>query len=680
MKKVIISVFIFFVWVAIPAQINKDSLLAIWENKNLHDTIRIEAINTLGQLLNYTQPDSALKYINIGLKYAVLSNHHKSIADSYYNFGLHYRQLSNYKMAIVYIEKSIFSYQKINEQNGIFKCNMQFAVINALLGNYNKAINFSQNNIQLSLKLNDNDKLINCYQILGGCYFKMSDRFKKINYLDSAKKYYEECLSIANKENNLKAIAEAHGNLSELYFDLKNYDLSQYHIFKALSIFKRNKNKYRTAMTFNFIGSINRIKKDYGLSKVYIDSSLDISKKYNFKRVEADSYSELYEINKTLKNHKSALIYYEIYHKLNDSLKDITNQKMIIEQEYKLNYLNKSIADSIYNAEEKKIKHLEYEARLNKERTVRYSILGVLAAIFAFSFLLYHRFRVTKRQNKIIKIQKKQVDKAFKELDIQSQKIEQKNKEVLASINYASKIQDTILPNTDEIKSYFKNLFVLYQPKDIVGGDFYWYRSFAEISVIATVDCTGHGVPGGFMSMMGSLLLDKIVDENKLNTGDILKELNNEIVRVLDQKSGGVIQDGMDIALCVFNTENRTLSFSGARNGIMILKNNQVRYFDAEIFSVGGSYSKKSQLLKRDFKTHSIELNKNDWVFMYTDGYYDQLGGKDITSMGMKLFQDNLMDSLSAVESKDVFLMNKFNSWKGDLPQIDDILVLGFQV
>ena len=112
----------------------------------------------------------------------------------------------------------------------------------------------------------------------------------------------------------------------------------------------------------------------------------------------------------------------------------------------------------------------------------------------------------------------------------------------------------------------------------------------------------------------------------------------------------------------------------------MILKNNQLRCFDAEIFSVGGSYSKKSQLLKRDFKTHSIELNKNEWIFMYTDGYYDQLGGKDINSMGMKLFQDNLMGCLSAEESKDVFLKREFDKWKGDLPQIDDVLVLGFQV
>ena len=126
-----------------------------------------------------------------------------------------------------------------------------------------------------------------------------------------------------------------------------------------------------------------------------------------------------------------------------------------------------------------------------------------------------------------------------------------KNKEILASINYAKKIQEAILPKKENINKFFSDFFVFYQPKDIVGGDFYWYRHYENIAVIATVDCTGHGVPGGFMSMLGSLLLDKIVSENQLDCSQILKELNDEIIRVLDQHGGGEIPDGMDLALCV---------------------------------------------------------------------------------------------------------------------------------
>ena len=146
---------------------------------------------------------------------------------------------------------------------------------------------------------------------------------------------------------------------------------------------------------------------------------------------------------------------------------------------------------------------------------------------------------------------------------------------------------------------YFSDFSVFYKPKDIVGGDFYWFRCFGNISVIATVDCTGHGVPGGFMSMMGSLLLDKIIQLNNLDTSKILKDLNAEIVRVLDQKSGGEIQDGMDISLCVIDKSSKKLSFSGARNGITVLRADKIEKYDADLFSVGGSYTQISKKLNR---------------------------------------------------------------------------------
>jgi len=302
-------------------------------------------------------------------------------------------------------------------------------------------------------------------------------------------------------------------------------------------------------------------------------------------------------------------------------------------------------------------------------------VIGIV--IFIFIILVKTR----ERQLKLINVRlEKKVDKRTYQLKEEKIKVEKQHNEITKSINYAKRIQYSILPEEDLLTDFFNQHFVLYQPKDIVGGDFFWYRCFGEISVIATVDCTGHGVPGGFMSMMGSLLLDKIIQLDNLNTSKILQDLHNEITRVLNQSSGGEIQDGMDIAICIIDREKRKLHFSGARNGIMILSDEQLNYLDADLFSVGGSYSNKSKLLNRDFKTHSIDLKNNDWVFMYTDGYYDQLGGEDVNSMGAEFFKNALKDSLSTEESKDVFLKNKFNSWKGDLPQIDDVLVLGFQV
>ena len=310
-------------------------------------------------------------------------------------------------------------------------------------------------------------------------------------------------------------------------------------------------------------------------------------------------------------------------------------------------------------------------------KTKWFYFLVFVTFLFLVVLIINLRERRLKRVNLILE---KRVDKRTSELNKEKIKVEKQNNEITKSINYAKRIQYSILPEDALLKEFFKEHFVLYQPKDIVGGDFFWYRCFGKISVIATVDCTGHGVPGGFMSMMGSLLLDKIIQLDNLNTSKILQDLHKEITRVLNQSSGGEIQDGMDIAICIIDKEKSKLHFSGARNGIMILSGEKLNYLNADIFSVGGSYSNKSKLLKRNFKTHSIDLKSNDWVFMYTDGFYDQLGGELVNSMGVDYFKKTLIESANIEGRKVEFLKNSFNDWKGNLPQIDDVLVLGFQV
>ena len=303
----------------------------------------------------------------------------------------------------------------------------------------------------------------------------------------------------------------------------------------------------------------------------------------------------------------------------------------------------------------------------------------IIIVILVTLFYIYIKLR--ERQLKFINLRlEKKVNLRTSQLENEKGKVEKQHREITKSINYAKRIQDTILPEELLIKRYFKEFFVLHQPKDIVGGDFYWYRCFGDISVIATVDCTGHGVPGGFMSMLGSLLLDKIIQRDNLDTAQILKDLNNEIIRVLDQNSGGELQDGMDIALCLIDKKNNQLSFSGARNGIVIISGGKISKIDADLFSVGGSFSKKSKEMKRDFKNNQIAYNKGDWVFMYSDGYFDQLSGTTMTSMGMDKFKAILEDSISNDMEKKEFLLQEFNAWKGQFPQIDDLLVMGFKL
>ncbi len=232
------------------------------------------------------------------------------------------------------------------------------------------------------------------------------------------------------------------------------------------------------------------------------------------------------------------------------------------------------------------------------------------------------------------------------------------------------------------MQNFFSDFFVLYQPKDIVGGDFFWFRCFGDLAAIACVDCTGHGVAGGFMSMMGSLLLDKIIQNDQLKPDEILNQLNNEIIRVLkqDQGDGGEIQDGMDLSLCIINKKKRQLHFSGARNGITVIDDNNISSYKADMLPAGGVFSKKRKNITREFTTQTIELTVNSWIIMSSDGYYDQLGDDKMISMGEKKFQTLAHKAVTTKKDKVKFLTREFNKWKGSHQQIDDLLVIGLKV
>ena len=330
---------------------------------------------------------------------------------------------------------------------------------------------------------------------------------------------------------------------------------------------------------------------------------------------------------------------------------------------------------NLYNLESESL-NFRFEIAAPFYKTTWFYFL-VIISVIALIILI-----VKLRERHLIKIRNKlesKVELRTNQLNKEKLNVENKNNQIMESINYAQRIQDSILPDTDLFNESFKEYFIFNKPKDVVGGDFYWYRKFDDISVIATVDCTGHGVPGGFMSMMGSLLLDKIVQEDVLDTALILKKLNNEIIRVLNQKVGGEIQDGMDLAICIINTKKKEICFSGARNGIIIISDNIIDRYDADLLPVGGSYSLKSKIMNREYNNTIVKYKNDTWLFMFSDGYYDQLNPKNMTSLGMKKFENILLNSITKTD-KEEYLLKEFDSWKGLFPQVDDLLVIGLKL
>lgn len=261
-----------------------------------------------------------------------------------------------------------------------------------------------------------------------------------------------------------------------------------------------------------------------------------------------------------------------------------------------------------------------------------------------------------------------------KEIQDKNAIIEQKNKDITDSINYAKKIQQAILSDIDEIKSYLPESFILLKPKDIVSGDFYWFTHRNNVTLVAAVDCTGHGVPGGFMSMIGNTFLNEIVGEKGIMQPDqILNELREKVIHALRQK-GDLLEskDGMDIALCAIN--GNKLLFSGANNPLWLVRKNQIKEFSADKQPIGIYPNSKP------FTLHTEDLQKGDTLYIFSDGYADQFGGPKTKKFGYRNFRDLLISIHDkSMEEQKKILDETIEKWKAQLDQVDDILIIGFK-
>lgn len=269
-----------------------------------------------------------------------------------------------------------------------------------------------------------------------------------------------------------------------------------------------------------------------------------------------------------------------------------------------------------------------------------------------------------------------------REIRQQKEIIENKNLQITSSINYAKHIQDSILLPEEDIKQFIPDLFIYNQPREIVSGDFYWFSKVSETMVFATIDCTGHGVPGAFMSMIGNTLLNDIVNGmNIIKPSQILKYLNRGIKQALLQNlSETHAQDGMDLALCTINLESRTLQYCGAKNPLYLIRDQQLEVIKADPWSIGGRIKRSGIEKEIEFTNHIISLDHSVTVYMFSDGYLDQFGGEDGEKFSIDRFNKLLIKiSGETMEEQKIILTRTMEDWKKNQRQIDDMLVIGIR-
>ncbi|NOZ48332.1 MAG: SpoIIE family protein phosphatase [Chlorobi bacterium] len=289
--------------------------------------------------------------------------------------------------------------------------------------------------------------------------------------------------------------------------------------------------------------------------------------------------------------------------------------------------------------------------------------------------------KFVKRQLQIIEQQKKEIQSHLIKIEQQKNELNEKNVQITDSINYASRIQRTLLPKEARFKEFLSDYFIFFKPRDIVSGDFYWVRKISEKIILVAADCTGHGVPGAFMSMLGISYLKEISDKMLRDTEDIspgilLDNLRNMIKTNLHQTNDeNSTKDGMDIAVSIIDLKKNILQFSGANNPLFLIRNNELIKYKGTPNPVG------IYLEEIPFRDITIELQNSDIFYMFSDGFADQFGGERNKKFGSKKFKELLLSIHKKPLSEQKKLLNvTFENWKSGYSQVDDVLVVGFSI
>ena len=273
------------------------------------------------------------------------------------------------------------------------------------------------------------------------------------------------------------------------------------------------------------------------------------------------------------------------------------------------------------------------------------------------------------------------VDERTRQVVDQKEEIEKKNNSILASINYAKRIQNAMLPQDKLLADYFSNAFIYFKPRDIVSGDFYWFSDIDDLFVIAAVDCTGHGVPGSILSMVGMREFNHIVLEKGIAQPHLILKHLHESIRTMLKQEKGDNRDGMDAAICTVDRKNKRVYFAGAKNGLVYVTKNgtekELHYVKGDSKSIGGVQQEDI----REFKFHEIDLNEATNFYLFSDGFQDQFGGPSGRKFGRRNFHDLLSEiSHKSLKKQEQEIRTKQEGWQQEQKQIDDILVMGFLV
>jgi tetratricopeptide (TPR) repeat protein len=652
----ILKYFLFAIFLALfsqgtflVAQTNQvDSLLKVLSRQSEQDSNRAITLYKLCGKLILSNSRRALEYGKESLALSEKLGFKKGIAGAENNIGIVYQEMGDYEKAADYYLKSITIKEAMGNKRGLISAYSNLGEVFDIQGNFEKANFYYSKSLAIATELKDTSSLANSYLDIGVVEFEKSNFSSGIDY--SRKAFF-----FSQIIGDSSTMANALNNLGVIYENKTMLDSAFYYYGMATLIREQSNNDLGLLNSYNNMGSINIRLGNFKQAESWFLKSIDLQKNLQALPSLKTSYQGLAEVYDSLRDYQNSKKYLLKYNDVRDSIFSLKSLKEVSRMELDYEQDKKEKEDQAKQNEDK----IRRDDAEHEQKVVFYFLLTIILVVSGFSVFLFTRFRVIRKQKGVIEV---------------------KTKEIVDSITYAKRIQDSILPSEELLKTIFPESFIFSLPRDIVSGDFYWFSERDEKVFIAVADCTGHGVPGALMSMIGNTLLNEIVNEKKIHSpAEILFHLDEGIAKALRQgnSEAGGQDDGMDISFCVIDRTTKEISFSGANHSLYVFSNGKLEEIKGEVYSIGGMFGKN----QKSFSEKTILADRSTKIYFTTDGFYDQFGG----NQNKKFMSQKFLELLSGLgnekmEEQKKTIMDAFFNWKGNHKQVDDVLVIGVKI
>jgi serine phosphatase RsbU (regulator of sigma subunit) len=678
-------------------RIKQDSLQQVLKTAK-QDTNKVKILNNLSLiLLNVNSLDTALVYGQTALALGEKIKFKRGVAFSHNNIGLIYERQGNHSAAMGAHLASLKIKQEVGDKQGLSISHNNIGNIYLTRGSYPDALKeyfaslktaeeagdkqaasnshknignvyYFQGNYQdarkeylISLKLceevNDKKGIAACYNNIGNVYERTG------NYTEALKQNTAS-LKISEEINDARGISNSHNNIGRIYESQGKYEEALKEHFASLKISEGIKNKIGTATSECNLGFLYTYMGKPKEAKAHLKKALGVSKEMGDLEMIKENYEGLMFADSMLNNCKGTLENYIMFEKYNDSLLNKENTKKTVQIQMQYEFDKK---EALMKQEQARQAAVAEEER-KRQRLLLWFIAAVATAVASIAILIFRSLRLARKQQKIIEM-------ARDEISEQKKLVEEKNKDITDSITYAQRIQRAILANEEDILRSLPNSFLLYKPKDIVAGDFYFFETNDDVIFYAACDCTGHGVPGAMVSVVCSNALNRTVNEFRITEPGKILDKTRELVIETFERSEGNVKDGMDVSFCTIDLKKNHLQWAGANNPLWICRAGEIIELKADKQPIGKYADNKP------FTTHSIELLKEDSIYMFTDGFADQFGGESGKKFKAANFKKQLLSiQYESMEKQRRVIEKVFEEWKGNLEQVDDVCVIGVKV